>query len=80
MILTAHRINKIKDLSKIKYNFGVEVDIRDCGKELILSHDPFKKGESFIDFVQHFKHKFLICNVKSERIEERVFGILKKKK
>ena len=45
-----------------------------------MSHDPFKKGLSFDKFLAFYKHKFIIINVKSEGIEERIFKILKKKK
>jgi predicted PilT family ATPase len=29
---------------KLDKNYGVEIDIRDNGKELIVVHDPYKKG------------------------------------
>ncbi len=45
-----------------------------------MSHDPFKKGLSFDKFLTFYKHKFIIINVKSEGIEEKIFKILKKRK
>ncbi|MAZ07787.1 MAG: hypothetical protein CMM99_04940 [Rickettsiales bacterium] len=79
MIIIYHRINSIKQLKKIPYKYGVEIDIRDYKNELILNHDPFKKGDKFLEYLKHFKHKFLIINIKSEGIEKKIFDILKKK-
>ena len=75
MITICHRINSIKQLKQIPYNYGVEVDIRDYKNKLILNHDPFKNGESFLDYLKHFNHKFLIINVKSEGIENKIYEI-----
>ena len=80
MIIIYHRINSIKQLKKIPYKYGVEIDIRDYKNELILNHDPFKKGDKFLEYLKHFKHKFLIINIKSEGIEKKIFDIQKKKK
>ena len=80
MIIVCHRINTIKQLKKIPYNYGVEVDVRDYNNNLILNHDPFKKGENFLNYLKYFKHKFIIINIKSEGIEKRVYKILKQKK
>ena len=80
MITVCHRINSIKLLKKIPYNYGVEIDIRDYKNTLILNHDPFKKGESFLKYLKHFKHRFLVINVKSEGIETKIYNILQKRK
>ena len=78
MNLIAHRINKIEQLKKIDPNYGIEIDIRDNGKDLILVHDPFKKGEKLDNFLKFYKHKILIANIKSERIEDEVIKTFKK--
>jgi len=78
MILVSHRINSVKSLKKLSYNYGVEVDLRDFKNNIHLSHDPFKIGEQFTKYLKSFKHKFLICNIKSERIEFKVLKLLKK--
>ncbi len=80
MIIVCHRINTIKQLKKIPYNYGVEVDVRDYNNNLILNHDPFKGGENFLSYLNHFKHKFIIINIKSEGIETKVHKILKQNK
>ena len=45
IILIAHRVNKIKELKKLSTDYGVEIDVRNFERSLILSHDPFKNGE-----------------------------------
>ncbi len=76
-MFVAHRINTINELKKVSPEFGIEVDLRDFGNKIVLSHDPFQYGEDFIGFLGHFKHKFIILNIKSERIEYKVLEILK---
>ena len=63
-LLIAHRINTVEELVNVPFEFGIEVDLRDSKKGLILSHDPFKQGESFEDFLKYYGHKFIILNIK----------------
>ena len=76
----AHRINTIEQLKKLDQIYGIEIDIRDDGKDLIIAHDPFKKGIKLNNFLKHYKHKMIIANIKSERIEDSVIKIFKKYK
>lgn len=78
MIVCCHRINSIRELNKIPYNFGIEVDVRDFNKKIILNHNPFLDGESFDNFCKYFKHRFIIINVKSEGIERKIYRTLLK--
>ncbi len=59
---------------------GIEIDVRHELNKLILNHDPFKKGVTLNKFLNFYKHKFIIINVKSEGIEEKIYKILKNKK
>ena len=68
-----HRVNTIQALKKVPKNFGVEVDIRSIGKSLIMHHDPFKEGDSFIDLLNFFNHGTLILNVKEEGLEKNTY-------
>ena len=77
MIFVAHRINKQNVLASIPQEFGVEVDVRDQGQKLILCHDPFADGEDFEAYLQTYKHKLLIVNVKSFGIEKAVGRLLR---
>lgn len=78
MYYIAHRINTINELKKLDKKYGIEIDIRDSGKNLIVVHDPFKKGILLKSYLKYFKHKFLIANIKSERIEDKVIKVFKK--
>jgi bifunctional N-acetylglucosamine-1-phosphate-uridyltransferase/glucosamine-1-phosphate-acetyltransferase GlmU-like protein len=74
----SHRVNTVLALQSTPTEYGVEVDLRDTPDGRIhMSHDPFVLGESFDEYMKHYKHAFIILNVKSERIEERVLDILR---
>ena len=77
MIYVAHRINTVVELKKVPCEFGVEIDLRDRGNQLILQHDPFVGGERFQDYLKYYSHNLLILNIKSERIEFRVLEFLR---
>ena len=53
--------------------FG-KIDLRTFNKDIIVEHEPFINSTKFIDWIKYYKHKFLILNIKEERIE---FHILK---
>lgn len=78
MIFIAHRINTIKELKEVPPEYGVEIDLRDSDKKLLVTHDPFTNGERFNKYLKAYRHRFLICNIKSERIELSVRELLKK--
>lgn len=78
MNFIAHRINTVKELKELPHEFGVELDLRDFGTDLILEHDPFVGGEHFEDYLKHYQHGLMILNIKSERIEFKVLELLKK--
>ncbi len=72
MLYISHRINTAAQLQAVPPEYGIELDLRDRGERLILQHDPFGDGEDFDDFLAHYRHRLIILNVKSERIEHRV--------
>jgi hypothetical protein len=74
----SHRINKVEDLIKLPTNYGVELDLRDMGDEIVISHDPYVGGECFEDYLKHYHHGTMILNIKSERIEHRVLEMIQK--
>ena len=78
MLKIAHRINTIAQLKEVPIEFGIELDLRYEGQDLILHHDPFVTGEKFDDFLAHYRHQLIILNVKTEGIEEEVLRLLKK--
>ncbi len=73
-----HRINSKEALLKVPVEFGVEVDIRTRGSQLIMHHDPFEKGEGFEDWLQVYKHGTLILNVKEEGLENCLIDLMVK--
>ena len=75
-----HRVNTIALLEKTPSNFGVEVDIRSYGGNLIIHHDPFKQGELFKDWIKSYHHGTLILNVKEEGLEDSVLKLMRKYK
>lgn len=76
MEVIVHRVNSIEELEKTQVEYGVEIDLRDYGKRLILSHDPFSDGVDFEDYLRHYNHGTLLLNIKSERIEYRILELL----
>ena len=74
-----HRINSINELKKIKKSYGVEIDIRSNGSKLILNHEPFVKGESFINYIDEYKHGTLVLNIKEAGIENTVLKLVKQR-
>lgn len=77
MQIIAHRKNTIAELSQTPHEFGIEVDIRSWGDDLVIHHDPFIQGESFKDWLKHYQHRLLILNVKEEGLEARLIDLMK---
>lgn len=75
-VYACHRVNTKAELSKIPEYQGVEVDVRDYMDRLVVSHDPFKDGELFDDYLEKFKHQLIVVDIKSEGIEYRVKEVL----
>jgi hypothetical protein len=76
LFIVKHRVNTLNELKEVNQNFGVEIDLRSKGDEIILHHEPYRDGELFIDWLQEFKHALLILNVKEEGLEEKIFSIM----
>ena len=78
MEIIVHRINKLEELKNISPNYGVEIDIRSYGNELILNHEPYKKGDRFEDFLNEYKHGTLVLNIKESGIENTVLSLIQR--
>ena len=78
--IIVHRVNTIKSLKSVDTDLGCEIDIRAHGSQLILSHDPFKKGDNFIDYLDEYQHGTLVLNIKETGIENDVLDEVKKRK
>ena len=78
MEIIIHRVNKVKELKSISPNFGAEIDIRSYGSQLILNHEPFMKGDKLSEYLENYKHKTLVLNLKEAGIESDVLDLVKK--
>lgn len=79
MKFIVHRRNTLSQLKETDSCYGVEVDIRSRGNELIIHHDPFVPGESFEDWIDAYDHGTLILNVKEEGLEARLIALMAQK-
>ena len=77
MKLISHRRNTLAELRATPSKYGVEVDIRSQGRELVIHHDPFVAGEPFEEWFQAYQHGTLILNVKEEGLEGRLIELMK---
>ena len=76
-----HRVNSLDGLRDVHPSLGVEIDLRDdpITGSIVLAHDPFAQpgAVSLGEFLDSYHHKFLILNIKSERIEPRCLEMLR---
>ena len=77
MQIVAHRINTVERLRRLPTNWGVELDLRADGSELILNHDPFKGGERFVDYLAEYRHGLMVLNIKEAGIEDEVLRLVR---
>jgi hypothetical protein len=75
--IIAHRRNSIEQLRATPRRYGIEVDIRSYGSELIIHHDPFAMGERFADWLDAYEHGLLILNVKEEGLEDALLTMMR---
>lgn len=78
-----HRCNLLNDLNEHKSHWGAEIDLRSHGdhpQDLILSHDPWKIGDSFRAWLKIWKSKNinapLILNTKEDGLEGLAISLL----
>jgi hypothetical protein len=79
MEIVIHRINTIKGLREVPQNYGCEIDIRTHGSKFILNHEPLKDGDSYIDYLDEYRHGLLILNIKEAGIEDSVLAETRKR-
>lgn len=79
MKLIAHRRNTIAELQATDSKYGIEVDIRSQGSQLVIHHDPFVAGEDFEQWLDAYRHGTLILNVKEEGLEARLIALMQSK-
>ncbi len=80
MEIIIHRVNNIKNLKKLRSDFGAEIDLRANGSSIILNHEVSTNGDKFEDYIDLYNHGTLVLNIKESGIENEVLKIVKKKK
>jgi hypothetical protein len=78
-LIIAHRVNTIEGLKKVPEKYGVEIDVRHnpATDTLYMNHDP-GSGENLEEYLKHFKHTFIIFNIKEAGIEGRCIALAEK--
>jgi hypothetical protein len=77
MQIIKHRINTKNGLLETNRSFGIEMDVRSRGNQIVVTHDPFNaEAELFEDWISEYRHGTLVVNVKEEGIEQRVCDTL----
>jgi hypothetical protein len=77
MIIVRHRRNTAEELRATPTEFGIELDIRSQGERLIVHHDAFVEGEDFERWLDDYRHRLLILNVKEEGLEKRLIALMR---
>ena len=77
--LIIHRVNSIEILKSIDKRLGCEIDIRTDGSNLILNHEPLKKGDRLNDYLDEYRHGTLVLNIKETGIESIVLQEVQKR-
>jgi hypothetical protein len=78
MRIFQHRINTSEALLNTPTEYGIELDLRPNGNDIILHHDPFVDGENFEDFLKNYNHSGIILNTKAEGMEQRLIQLMDK--
>lgn len=79
MLYILHRRNTVEELLAAKPEYGIEMDIRSFGSRLVVTHDPFVNAVDFKEWLDAYKHKTLLLNIKEEGIEEAVLALVEQK-
>ncbi len=79
MIIVRHRRNTAAELRATDTSFGIEVDIRSRGRNLIVHHDAFAEGELLETWLADYRHRLLILNVKEEGLEDRLLELMRER-
>ena len=74
MEIIAHRRNLIDQLDETPTHYGVEVDLRSQGDDLVIHHDPYQAGVKYNDWIARYRHGTLILNTKEEGLEDRLLA------
>ncbi len=79
MEIIIHRVNEISRLKEIPITYGVEIDIRAFGSNLILNHEPFESGDYLEDYLAEYDQDqgTIVLNIKEAGIENEVLRLVR---
>lgn len=75
-LICQHRVNDPERLRSIPEEHGVEIDLRSDGSRVVLEHDPFVGGPTFDEWLDAYRHAFIVLNIKEEGLESAVLAAL----
>lgn len=75
-LIVSHRRNTPEEVAATPPDLGIEMDIRSYGDRLVVTHEPFDPGTDLEDWLEGYRHAFLVANVKEEGLEQRVEAAL----
>jgi hypothetical protein len=81
MKIVSHRVNTVAGLVATPTQYGVEIDIRGEGGNLVLTHDPVDPAKEYDDldsYLAAYQHAFVIFNLKEAGYEQRVIELAAK--
>ncbi|MBP7967474.1 hypothetical protein KAZ66_04340 [Candidatus Woesebacteria bacterium] len=84
MQIVAHRINTLEKLSQLPPKYGVEIDIRGYGDQMLLNHDPIVNPSDHVELETYLKQfvsqgmSFVIFNTKEAGYEQRIIDLAAK--
>ena len=64
MEIIIHKINTVKELRRIRKDFGTEIDIKSYKSKLILNHEPYKSGDLLENYLSTYDNVFLTPYIK----------------
>ena len=78
MEIIIHKINTVKELRRIRKDFGTEIDSKSYKSKLILNHEPYKSGDLLENYLSTYDNGTLVLNIKESGIENDVIKLTKK--
>ena len=75
-LICAHRVNDPAALRDLPTDLGVEIDLHADGDRLVLVHDAFATGPDFEEWLDGYRHRFIVLNTKEEGLEQRIVALL----
>jgi len=72
MLIVHHRRNTLDLLADSSPSWGVEIDVRSYGNNLVVHHDPCVDALTLEDWLKGYHHNLIILNTKEEGLELRL--------